>query len=401
MPGRRTLTIGTVVTTLLAISAAAPLGWAANTTIQNGESLATARQKLNLALAQVHNVKQPPYSAHADNSHDDHDAIQAAINDACTDGAPVYIPSGTYRVLSTVSLAGCWGTKNIRIFGDGRNQTQLAGYIDGFVLDNPDTTGGCCKLVAIEHIGVANYFTDISAGAVRMANINPGSYIRDCTLSGYTALDISWNVFTADVSDCNFDSITDSGTPGTTAVYMWQVHFANSKIAGYDIGVAMQGPGNVLTNIGVETSNVGVFVGRDRPSVFRGRISGTTLTIDKWYGGHALNYWGDAAPYTLSYCTPCKAGTQITTQLTNTNPEGLPWKEGTYTLNHSQAVAAQSMMWDKGYMIASGSVINGLQTDRDNVALWISMANNVQINGAALIYRPGTMRVEAAAPLLF
>ena len=370
-----------ILATLLVLTSA-PLVQAANTNIRNDEALPSVRPKLNALLSQWHNVKQPPYSAVANNHTNDHDAIQAAINDACNDGRPVYIPAGSYHIGSALSLAGCRG---IRIFGDGKDQTYLNGAFDGFVIDSPDTTGGCCKHIGIEHIAVVNYYRDISAGAIRMANINPGSYIRDCRVGGYTGIDIQWNTFTAEVSDCNFNPPDASGTPGTTAIYMAQAHFQNSKLAGYDVGVAMYGPGAVLDNIGVETSNVGVGVGYDRPIVFRGHISGSTLTIDKWYAGHAMNYWSQSAPYKVGFCAPCAPNTQIIAQLTNTNSEGLAWKEGTYTVTPgSQNVAAQSMLVYVNALPSSGSVINALQTERDNISLHVQMANQVTINSAIL-----------------
>ena len=360
------------------------LVWAANTNVQNGESNVTIRQKLNLLLGTVHNVRQAPYNAHGDKSHDDHDAIQAAITDACSDGVPVYLPPAYYKVGSTLSLFNC-PYRDIHIIGAGRDQSVILGNFPGFVIDNPDLNIGCCKVIGIEGLGVGNSWRDVSGGAVRMANINPGSYIRDCTLSGYTALDIQWNTFTAEVSDCNFNPPSDLGTPGTVAVYMAQVHLSNTKIAGYDIGVSMYGPGAVVDSVGVETSNTGFALGLDRPLVFRGSISGNVLTIDKWYAGHTMNFWSVSAPYPIDsrFCTPCQSGTTIVSQLTNTNAQGEAWKEGTYTVNISQTVAQQTMMVDTGYIPSVGAVLNGLQTERDDISLFLAMPTDVQINGSA------------------
>jgi len=50
----------------------------------------------------VHNVKHPDYGAVGDGSADDTQAIQDALNDA-SDGNPVYLPAGEYRVSSPLT----------------------------------------------------------------------------------------------------------------------------------------------------------------------------------------------------------------------------------------------------------------------------------------------------------
>src|ERR1700741_4053211 len=52
----------------------------------------------------VHNVRQSPYNAAGNNTADDHDAIQAAVNASCGDGNPVFIPGGTYKIGSSIYL---------------------------------------------------------------------------------------------------------------------------------------------------------------------------------------------------------------------------------------------------------------------------------------------------------
>jgi polygalacturonase len=69
--------------------------WPANTSISNGESGLSVRNKLNTQLNQQFNVRQPPYNALANGS-DDQPAIQSAINDACAVGGQVYFPTGSY-----------------------------------------------------------------------------------------------------------------------------------------------------------------------------------------------------------------------------------------------------------------------------------------------------------------
>src|SRR5262249_28055270 len=137
---------------------------ATNTTIQNNESMGTIRTKLNTLLAEAHNVKQPPYNAKGDGSTDDRAAIQSAFNDACNDGAPVFIPPGTYQINSSIWF--CY--PGLKIIGAGRQSTTLRGNFPGFILYYPDDIGGyCCIFVAIESIGVSNSSTDPGAGAIQ------------------------------------------------------------------------------------------------------------------------------------------------------------------------------------------------------------------------------------------
>ena len=81
-----------ILATLLVLTSA-PLVQAANTNIRNDEALPSVRPKLNALLSQWHNVKQPPYSAVANNHTNDHDAIQAATTPAMTVGQSTFPPA--------------------------------------------------------------------------------------------------------------------------------------------------------------------------------------------------------------------------------------------------------------------------------------------------------------------
>lgn len=75
------------------------------------------------------NVKDAPYGAVGDGTHDDTSAIQSALN-ACPSGQVVYIPAGTYRTTSVINIGR---GKTLR--GAGPSQTKILNYGTGDVFD--------------------------------------------------------------------------------------------------------------------------------------------------------------------------------------------------------------------------------------------------------------------------
>jgi PKD repeat protein len=71
------------------------------------------------------NVKDAPYNAVGDGSHDDTSAIQSAIN-SCASGSAVYLPSGTYKITSSLRLRS-----GVVIRGDGSPTTKIVNYSNG------------------------------------------------------------------------------------------------------------------------------------------------------------------------------------------------------------------------------------------------------------------------------
>jgi hypothetical protein len=67
------------------------------------------------------NVREAPYNAAGNGSADDSGAIQAAIDD-CPEGQVVYVPEGTYRVATGLSIQ-----KGIVLRGDGPDRTRIEG----------------------------------------------------------------------------------------------------------------------------------------------------------------------------------------------------------------------------------------------------------------------------------
>lgn len=68
------------------------------------------------------NVRNAPYSAVGDGVHDDTSAIQSALN-ACPSNQVVYVPAGTYRVSSVLTIP-----RSISLRGDGPGRTIIDGY---------------------------------------------------------------------------------------------------------------------------------------------------------------------------------------------------------------------------------------------------------------------------------
>lgn len=84
------------------------------------------------------NVKNAPYNAAGDDSTDDTSAIQSAIN-ACPSNQVVYIPAGTYKVTSELSI-----TKGIVVRGEGPELTNIKNYstTTGDIFDIRGTLAG-------------------------------------------------------------------------------------------------------------------------------------------------------------------------------------------------------------------------------------------------------------------
>src|SRR5438477_11362568 len=64
------------------------------------------------------------YGAHADGSNDDSAAFSSAIS-ACTNGGAVYVPTGMYRLNSTIYFKS---GKSFVMRGDGPNKTVILRY---------------------------------------------------------------------------------------------------------------------------------------------------------------------------------------------------------------------------------------------------------------------------------
>jgi Pectate lyase superfamily protein len=327
----------------------------------------------------VHNVRLAPYNARADGS-DDKAAFQSAVQAACADGNPVYVPGGTYTIRSSIWMCG-----GLHIIGASRQGAVLRGNFPGFILYYPDDDHHCCITVGIESLNVINDSKDWGSGGIMFANINPGSYIRDCNINGQTGIDAQWNMFTAEISDCGFDPHGDAGYPQSVGIYMHQVHASNIKMTGQDIGIAAVGPGGRIDHVAIETSNTGIALGSERPMIFTGTIANNVLTISEWYAGHRMDWWSNLNQFWVScpFDNPCP-WRQITGQLTNTNSRGDSGKEGTYSISAGPDVSRRRMGAFGPGIQAVGYTIDSYQTERVGTPLRIYNAQYSSLRGGIL-----------------
>jgi hypothetical protein len=379
----------------------APSAWAANTSIINGESGLSVRNKLNTELNQQFNVMQPPYNATGNGRTDDRAAIQAAINDACAVGGVVFLPVGQYRLGlvgggSPASLTFCSSSVPVSLVGGGvtRQGSGATSLIIcnqiGFCVDKPDD--GNLSLQRIEHLGVRNESKDVASGAVRFEFAAANAYINDCYFQGMIALEVMYDWFVGSINNCQLASSGVSGQPGSIGIAAGQIAVYNTRMATFDTGYLVRGGGFGLYNSAVESSNVGMRIGVGMPDVFIGRIdngtpgvAGNTLTVTNYVAGSRL--YSQCGPQ-----TPCGIviGTTInpTTCITCNNPTvvtavsgGTVGGVGTYTVNGApQVVASQSMQTYPPNDPAAGVTINSLQTEADNLGLVINAASAMTVS---------------------
>lgn len=115
-------------------------------TLQPGQALPGAENRIYPAGAGVVDVTQPPYNARGNGVADDTRAIQQAIDDHPNQGAIIYLPNGVYLVSRTLRWSGGddpfagGAQKQIVLQGQSRAGTviQLRNACSGF--DNPRET---------------------------------------------------------------------------------------------------------------------------------------------------------------------------------------------------------------------------------------------------------------------
>ncbi|WP_419806224.1 glycosyl hydrolase family 28-related protein [Terriglobus sp.] len=91
------------------------------------------------------NARAQPYGAKADGATEDTAALNSAINDARRTHALLYLPQGTYRILSTLDVTG------LSVIGAGRENTII--HLDGAVQQNAVVSRGNTLLRDLEIFG--------------------------------------------------------------------------------------------------------------------------------------------------------------------------------------------------------------------------------------------------------
>ena len=107
------------------------------------------------------NVKDSPYNAEGDGISDDTAAIQAAI-DACPSGHAVYLPAGTYRTTSQLSIF----CKSIVLRGAGSDSTFIK---------NDATSGNVIKIYSYSGSSTANVTGGYTKGSTTITVDNPSA----------------------------------------------------------------------------------------------------------------------------------------------------------------------------------------------------------------------------------
>jgi hypothetical protein len=313
---------------VLLLLCSASVSWGANTSIQNGESGLSVRNKLNTLLGKVFNVKQPPYNAAGNGSANDYNAIQNAINDACATGVggTVYLPEGNYNIGSnSINFDACINVSNphfvpgIALQGAGLNQgfgrTTIQCSTVGFCVDkhNVDTATGTqmpMGLATLDGMQISNNLqdyrglADVGGGAVRFEGATAGLHVSNCWLTGGVGLVMQQGTFSGSVDHCNFSG--GGGMPGSVGIYAGQIGINDIRMVGWNAGV-VNSYATTITNLSTESSNTGVLMGILQPNTFRGYIdnnstpgtysgnSGSILTVTKYAYGTFDNDNGSGA----------------------------------------------------------------------------------------------------------
>jgi hypothetical protein len=207
-------------------------------------------------LAETRNVKD--FGARGNGSHDDTDAIQAAVNQ----GGTIFFPPGNYRVTRTIRAAGGNpGFLTISLVGSGGWST-VSGNFPGWIFEltgGPHDNGG---LVTVEKLTINNAHPN--GGGLNLASAIV-TVVRECAFSGHKGIFLH-STKTSSIRDCRFTSITGNigGQTGRAilAIRPNQLIIDNCDFNGF--WRAVQATQAVAINsCRFEMNYVGVLVGMD------------------------------------------------------------------------------------------------------------------------------------------
>lgn len=148
------------------------------------------------------NVTAAPYSAVGDGAADDAAAIQAAVTAAATEKRKVYLPGGTYKINSQISVPS-----NVEIFGDGVATVVQLGTagMNGFVAASKTS-------VIVRDLKILG--TLVSAAAYTGGVVFDGS--TKCRVSNVEFVGMTWaGVYLNNAQQCTVEGCRFSGWLGT------------------------------------------------------------------------------------------------------------------------------------------------------------------------------------------
>jgi hypothetical protein len=126
----------------------------------------TVNRPINLKLEEIVSVKD--FGAVGNGSTDDTAAIQAAINSLSATGGTVYLPTGTYKVSSTIS----WTFDNLTLMGAGKGATEIRTFIAATDVIGIGTTADGVSRGGIYDLSIIADTTQVSGAGIHLTNCN-------------------------------------------------------------------------------------------------------------------------------------------------------------------------------------------------------------------------------------
>jgi hypothetical protein len=251
------------------------------------------------------NVQAPPYNATGNGTTDDTAAIQAALNAVPANGGTVYLPTGTYKITSTLT-ASVTGT---RIVGNGWSAQIL---YDGSVVTTAITPTGNIRCFVQDirvsqsntsHLGTALDWSGCSSSTIERVLIDGGgggvapnigiklnastchyNVIRDCRINygGTTAQGISIQGSSHSNVVDNVRLIPQGDDVNSSGIYIVNTHSTTlirpdiESAAGNGVFLDTAAHGTAMYNVYCDTNNINLKIssGVIAPSLFGGTLQG-------------------------------------------------------------------------------------------------------------------------------
>lgn len=248
------------------------------------------------------NVRQAPWNAVGDDTHDDTTNIQFAIN-ACPSNQVVYIPSATYYTSKTIFV-----TNSCTVRGDGPGLTTI------------DAHGTSGSVFAFGNDGNNYEQYEFQSSGRNIANITGGNTLgsSNITVSSATGILVGGLINIDELNDTNFLGVVPIGNEGFQS----------------DASRSQDGAGNRCLG------QVCVITG----------VSGTTITLDP-----PLIWWfTNFSPQTVTFnCTNTMAGVENLT--VNNNNTGVEQSFSMWSVSYCWIKNVESEWSDGDHVIVDSS----------------------------------------------